>query len=60
MTSGESFMKFKIIVTRCDKKLLQSVTGITKCNNYYKIRRNTCLILSASHSYIGIECVYFC
>ena len=23
-------------ITKCDKKLLQSVRGITKCDNYYK------------------------
>ena len=28
-------------VTKCDKKLLQSVTGITKCNNnYLTVRRS--------------------
>ena len=28
-------------ITECDKKLLQSVTGITKRDNYYKVSRNT-------------------
>ena len=29
----------KEISTRCDRTLLQSVSGITKCHNYYKVRR---------------------
>ena len=28
-------------IVTCDKKLLQSVKGITKCDNYYKVRRNS-------------------
>ena len=28
-------------ITRCGKKLLQSVTGIKKCGSYYKVRHNT-------------------
>ena len=27
-------------ITNYDKKLLKSVTGVTKCENYYKIGRN--------------------
>ena len=27
-------------IANCDKKLLQSVAGITKCDNYYKVRPN--------------------
>ena len=26
------------VITNCDKSLLQSVTGITKCGNYCKVR----------------------
>ena len=30
-----------VIIINCDKKLLQSVTGAKKCDNYlYKVRRN--------------------
>ena len=28
------------ITKKCDKKLLQSVTGITKCDNYDQVRQN--------------------
>ena len=31
-------------ITKCDKKLLQSVTGITTCDNYYKVSRNKVLV----------------
>ena len=27
-------------ITKCDKDLLQSVTGITKCDKYYKVRQH--------------------
>ena len=50
----ESFTNFKTIITKCDKNLLQSVTGVTKWGkklfqsmkcimkrgSYYKVRRN--------------------
>ena len=26
-----------VVNTKCDKKLLQSLTGIIKCDNYYKV-----------------------
>lgn len=29
-----------ISITKCDKKLLQSVTGIRKCENHNKMRLN--------------------
>ena len=29
------------VITKCDKKLLQNVTGITKCDIFYKVRRNS-------------------
>ena len=29
-------------ITKCDKKLLQSVPGIKKCDNYDKVRCNIC------------------
>ena len=32
LTNGECFPNFKLIITKCDKKLLQSVTGVTKCD----------------------------
>ena len=28
-------------ITKCDRLLLQSASGITKCDSYYKVRRNT-------------------
>lgn len=28
-------------IAKCEKTLLQSVTDIIKCDNYYKVRRNT-------------------
>ena len=28
-------------ITKCDRSLLQSASGITKCDSYYKVRRNT-------------------
>ena len=59
VTKRESSTNFKTIVIKCDKKLLQSVTGITKCDkrllrsvtgitksdNYYEVRRNTLLVI---------------
>ena len=27
-------------ITKCDKLLLQSASGITKCGSYYKVTRN--------------------
>ena len=30
-------------ITKCDRLLLQSVSGITKCNGYCKVRHNTLL-----------------
>ena len=38
MTNKESFSNFKLIFKICDKKLLRSVTSITKYANYYKAR----------------------
>ena len=32
-----SYQKF---ITKRDRSLLQSVSGITKCDSYYKVRRN--------------------
>ena len=32
-------------ITKCDKRLLRSVTGITKSDNYYEVRRNTLLVI---------------
>ena len=31
-------------ITKSDRNLLQSVSGITKCHSYYKLRRNTEII----------------
>ena len=28
------------VITKCDKSLLKSALGITKCESYYKVRRN--------------------
>ena len=28
-------------ITKCDKLLLKKVSGITKCESYYQVRRNT-------------------
>ena len=45
VTSRESLTNFKSVITKCDKELLQNVTGIrkltefiTKCDRYYIIR----------------------
>ena len=27
----------KKLITKCDRRLLQSVAGIIKCDNYYKV-----------------------
>ena len=35
-----NLLRSVISITKCDKKLLQSVTGITKSDIYYKVRRN--------------------
>ena len=54
VTYREGFTNFKLIITKCDKNLLQSMTGIikwekkflqspigiTKCGNCYKVRQN--------------------
>ena len=32
-------------ITECDRLLLQSTSGITKCDSYYKVRRNNYLNL---------------
>ena len=38
MTNRESLINFKITITKCDKRLLQSVTGITKWEKiYYRV-----------------------
>ena len=36
-------------ITKCDRNLLQSVTGITKCDNYYKVRQYTPLQSTSNH-----------
>ena len=28
------------VIAKCDRQLLQSASGITKCDRYYKVRRN--------------------
>ena len=28
-------------ITKCDRSLLQSASGIKKCDSYYKVRRNS-------------------
>ena len=28
-------------ITRCDRLLLQSASGITNCGSYYKVKRNS-------------------
>ena len=55
MTNRASFTKFKLVITKCDKKVLQSVTGIKKwdkrikkCDNYYNVRCNTSVISNRS------------
>ena len=63
-----SFTSFKIVITKCDKKLLQSVAGITrwdkllqsvtsitKCENQYKVRRNTSVFLVILQGYTEQE-----
>ena len=59
VTIRENFTNFKIIIRsvtgnrKCGKKLLENVTGITKCNNYYKVKRfrrhDLCLIRNLSN-----------
>ena len=36
----ENYYKSVIGIRKCDKKIFQSMTGITKCKNYYKVRRS--------------------
>ena len=31
-------------ITKCDSLLLQTTPGNTKCDSYYKVRRNTVII----------------
>ena len=44
VTNRESFTNFKTVITKCEKRLLQSVGSIKKCDNYQKVRRNKLLI----------------
>ena len=44
VANKENFTNFKAVITKCDKRLLQSVAGvtsdteyITKCGRYYKV-----------------------
>ena len=37
-------------ITKCDRLLLQSASGVTKCDSCYKVRRNTTNIF-LSNSY---------
>ena len=32
-------------ITKCNRLLLQSASGNTKCDSYYKVRRNTSIII---------------
>ena len=43
MTKSESLTNLKIVITKRERRLLQSVTGITKRANYDKVRRNNIL-----------------
>ena len=45
------------VITKCDRLLLQSASGITKCDSYYKVRRNIYVFLRIirSHNGIGYE-----
>ena len=43
MTKSESLTNLKIVITKSERRLLQSVTGITKRANYGKVRRNNIL-----------------
>ena len=49
-------LQFATGITKCDRTLLQIVVGIiTKCDNYYKVRRNTsttCYVTCVFHSCI--------
>ena len=36
-------------IRKCDRKLLQSATSITKYDNYYKVRRKTIFLCSAKY-----------
>ena len=33
-------LKSVTVITKCNRKLLQTVIGITKCDKYYKVSRN--------------------
>ena len=41
-------------ITKCDRLLLQSASGITKCDSDYKVRRNKPVVFHF------ITCVSFC
>ena len=43
MTKRQNLLQIVTGITKSDKRLLQSVAGIIKCDNYYKVRRNTLL-----------------
>ena len=38
--SGSLKNSYYKVITKCDRSLLQSVSGITKCDSYYKVTRN--------------------
>lgn len=37
---SQSFIESVTDITKCDEKLLRSVIGSKKCENYYQMRRN--------------------
>ena len=37
---NETENNYQKFITNCDRSLLQSTSGITKCDSYYKVRRN--------------------
>ena len=43
------FLYYKLrqsnFIKKCDRLLLQSASGITKCDSYYRVRRNNVVLL---------------
>ena len=40
LLKNETENSYYKVITKCDRSLLQSTSGITKCDTYYKVRRN--------------------
>ena len=41
LLKNETENSYYKVIAKCDRLLLQSASGITKCDSYYNVRRNT-------------------